>query len=91
MLHQPISLKEQTISLRDVIIHFCNLRDVIIHFCRVRTNLETTMVVSKFVTQRIKVRSIIHKTKMLFNIQLEILQSLGGMYDGLAFYPLHWS
>jgi len=24
-------------------------------------------------------------------IKLEILQSLGGLYDGLAFYPLHWS
>jgi len=23
--------------------------------------------------------------------KLEILQSLGGFYDGLAFYPLHWS
>jgi len=23
--------------------------------------------------------------------KLEILQSLGGLYDGLAFYPLHWS
>jgi len=23
--------------------------------------------------------------------QLEILQSLGGLYDGLALYPLHWS
>jgi len=23
--------------------------------------------------------------------QLEILQSLGGLYDELAFYPLHWS
>jgi len=22
--------------------------------------------------------------------KLEILQSLGGLYDGLAFYPLHW-
>jgi len=24
-------------------------------------------------------------------IKLEILQSLGGLYDGLAFYALHWS
>jgi len=23
--------------------------------------------------------------------KLEILQSLGGLYDGLAFYALHWS
>jgi len=23
--------------------------------------------------------------------KLEILQSLGGLYDGLAFNPLHWS
>jgi len=23
--------------------------------------------------------------------ELEILQSLGGLYDGLAFYLLHWS
>jgi len=24
-------------------------------------------------------------------LKLEILQSLGGLYDGLAFYALHWS
>jgi len=23
--------------------------------------------------------------------KLELLQSLGGLYDGLAFYALHWS
>jgi len=28
-----------------------------------------------------------NKTKL----ELEILQSLGGLYDGLAFYPLPWS
>jgi len=28
---------------------------------------------------------------MVQYIKLEILQSLGGLYDGLAFYALHWS
>jgi len=31
------------------------------------------------------------KQNPLLLIKLEILQSLGGLYDGLAFYPLHWS
>jgi len=30
-------------------------------------------------------------TGFRFDKKLEILQSLGGLYDGLAFYALHWS
>jgi len=28
---------------------------------------------------------------LVIKLKLEILQSLGGLYDGLAFYALHWS
>jgi len=31
-----------------------------------------------------------NKGEALIYIKLEILQSLGGLYDGLAFYALHW-
>jgi len=38
-----------------------------------------------------KISNHIDRTIIAKLVKLEILQSLGGLYDGLAFYALHWS
>jgi len=39
----------------------------------------------------LQLQSFSFRPNIVIKFKLEILQSLGGLYDGLAFYALHWS